>query len=83
MCESHGAEDIDDDHDDREGDNGGGGEGAEEDGGEEEDDSEGGAEESAGERFNGSVLVEEDVEFGVGEDGDVLGGADAGGYTAG
>lgn len=81
--EGHGADDVDYDHGDCEGDDQACGDGAEQDGGEDEDDGEGGAEEGAGEADDGGVLIEEDVEFGVGEYFDGLVFADCVGDAAG
>ncbi len=70
--EGHDAEDVGDDHGDCEGYDQPCSEGAEKEGGQEEDDCDGGAEERACEGDYRGVLVEEDVEFAVGENGDGL-----------
>lgn len=76
--EGHDAEDVGDDHGDCEGNDEASFEGSEEEGRNNEGGKEGGRKESRGKTDDGGVLVEKDVEFGVGEDfgfgslGDVL-----------
>lgn len=72
VCEGHGAADVDERHDYSYGNDEGGADAAEEDGADEEADGDGGADEGHRQLDDRGVLVEEDVEFGVGEDGEAI-----------